>query len=77
MTEDEALRFVLKMALRNALKLVRGLRKQIGDREEDLIVLALIREIELSAYTVVKRAGTTGHTFDPPTGPQTRTSGSV
>jgi hypothetical protein len=36
--DDAALRFVLKMALRNSLKLVKGLRKQISDIDEDVIV---------------------------------------
>ena len=64
--DDAALRFVLKMAIRNALKMVKGLRKQISDIEEDVIVAKLIEELRMSSYEVVKKPGGTGHTFDPP-----------
>ena len=49
---------------------MRGLRKQIDDRQEDVLVLALIREIELSAYRIVKLPddGSAGFTFEPPSG---------
>jgi hypothetical protein len=57
MTDDAALRFVLKMALRNALKLVNGLRKQIGDIDEDVIVAKLIEELRMSSYEIVKKPG--------------------
>jgi hypothetical protein len=39
--DDRGLRFVIKMALRNALKLVRGLRKQITELDEDVMARAL------------------------------------
>ena len=35
---DPGLHFVVQMALRNALKLVRGLRKQISEAEERYVV---------------------------------------
>jgi hypothetical protein len=66
---DDAPRFVLKMALRNALKLVKGFRKQIGDLDEDVIVAKLIEELRMSAFEIVKKPGTTGHAVDPPSGP--------
>jgi hypothetical protein len=66
--DDAALRFVLKMALRNALRMVKGLRKQISDMEEDVMVGKLIEELRMSSYEVVKKVGDTGHTFDPPAG---------
>jgi hypothetical protein len=47
---DSGLQFVVKMALRKALKLARGLRKQISDTEEDVMAAKLIEEINLSAY---------------------------
>jgi hypothetical protein len=61
--DDAALRFVLKIALHNALKLVRGLRKQISDIEEDVLVAKLIEELRMSSYKIVKKPGTTGHAF--------------
>jgi hypothetical protein len=55
MTNDNtALRFVLKMALRNALKMVKGLRKQISDVDEDVMVLKLIEELKASGYEIAK-----------------------
>ena len=55
------------MALRNALKLVRGLRKQISELDEDIMTAKLINEINLSNYEIVKKAGTCGHVVDLPT----------
>jgi hypothetical protein len=65
---DSALHFVIKMALRNALKLVPGLRKQIGDIDEDVMASKLLLEIDQSNYVIVRGAGSTGHTFDAPAG---------
>jgi hypothetical protein len=66
MPVSDGLRFVIKMALRNALKLVRGLRKQISDIDEDVMTAKLINEINLSNYEIVKKAGTCGHVVDLP-----------
>jgi hypothetical protein len=66
---DRALHFVIKMALRNALKLVPGLRKQIGDLDEDVIVSKLLLEIGQSNYEIVRKPGSPGHTFETPSGP--------
>jgi hypothetical protein len=43
------LHFVIKMALRNALKLVRRLRKQVSDIDEDMMATKLIEETWHSA----------------------------
>jgi hypothetical protein len=67
--EQEGLQFVVEMALRRALKLVRGLRKQIDEREESIMAAALIREINLSNYQIVRRPDAPGHTFEVPIGP--------
>ena len=61
---EDPFRFVIKMALRNALKLVRGLRKQISDAEEDVMAAKLIEEIKLSNYMITKKAEPCGHTFE-------------
>jgi hypothetical protein len=58
--DDAALRFVLKMALRNSLKLVKGLRRQIGDIDEDVIVGKILDELRMSSYDIIKKSGTTG-----------------
>jgi hypothetical protein len=68
---DPALHFVFQMALRNALKLVRGLRKQISEAEESLMAGKLLDEIAMSNYEIVKRQGATGHVFEAPAGPKT------
>jgi hypothetical protein len=66
---DPPVQFVLKMALRNALKMVRGLRKEIGDLDEDVMVRKLLSEIALTNYELVRRPDAPGHTFPAPTGP--------
>ena len=66
---DGALHFLIKMALRNALKLVPGLRKQIGDIDEDVMASKLLLEIEMSNYDIVRSPGAAGHTFEAPEGP--------
>jgi hypothetical protein len=63
---DQGLRFVVKMALRNALNLVCRLRKQITNVDEDVMAGKLIDEINLSNYEIVKKAGTGGHVVDLP-----------
>jgi hypothetical protein len=68
-SDDAPLRFVIKMALRNALRLVRGLRKQISDADEDVMTIKFIQEIEMSNYQIVKKPGAPGHTFESPEGP--------
>jgi hypothetical protein len=68
---DPDLEFVVKMALRNALKMVRGLRKQIGDREEDVMARRLLDELALSGHEIVQRPGPpAGHLFEAPKGVQ-------
>jgi hypothetical protein len=58
------------MALRRALKLVRGLRKQISEAEESVMAGKLLDEIAASNYEIVKRPGAPGHVFEAPTGPK-------
>jgi hypothetical protein len=66
---DPKLHFMIKMALRNALKLVPGLRKQIREIDEDIMASKLITEIGQSNYQIVRLASAPGHTFETPTGP--------
>jgi hypothetical protein len=65
---DTTLHFVIKMALRNALKLVPGLRKLVGDIDEDVMASKLLLEVDHSNYEIVRRSGSTGHTFEAPAG---------
>jgi hypothetical protein len=58
--DGAAVRFVFKMALRNSLKLVKGLRRQIGDIDEDVIVGKILDELRMSSYDIIKKSGTTG-----------------
>lgn len=67
---DPGLHFVVQMALRNALKLVRGLRKQISEAEESVMAGKLLDEFALSSYRIVKEPGGAGHTFPAPSGPK-------
>jgi hypothetical protein len=56
--------FIVKMALRNALKLIPG--KKISDKDEDIVVLKLL--LDVSGYQIVKNPGNVGFTFDTPGG---------
>jgi hypothetical protein len=47
---------------------VKGLRKQISDKEENVMVAKLLEELRMSSYEIVKKPGETGHTFGPPDG---------
>ena len=58
--------FIVKMALRNALKLIPG--KKTSDKDEDIVVLKLLRELDVSGYEIVKKPGSAGFTFDTPGG---------
>lgn len=49
------LKFGLKMALRKALKLIRGLRKQINDLDENVMVRKILEDLEISGWK--KEAG--------------------
>src|SRR5579883_1201007 len=45
---EEASRVVLKLALRKAFGLIRGLTRQISDKDEDLIVLELLERLDVA-----------------------------
>jgi len=70
----ESLLFAVQMALRKALKMVPGLRKQIGERDERVMVIKFVNEIGI-AYGIVKKPGDVGHLFDPLTGPEMKEPG--
>ena len=61
-------RFVLKMQLRKALGLIKGLRRHISDVDEDVIVLKLLEKLDVAGYEIVKKPGNAGFTFDTPGG---------
>lgn len=68
---DPGLLSVFKMALRNALKLVRGLRKEVGEIDEDVMARKLIEELGRSGYRLVRDAPGPGlHVFRSPEGPR-------
>jgi hypothetical protein len=60
--------FVLKMQLRKALSLIKGLRRHISDADEDVIVLKLLEELDVAGFEIVKKPGSAGFTFDTPGG---------
>jgi hypothetical protein len=68
-SDNEPLRFVIKMALRNAFRVIAGLRKQISDMDEDVITIKFLQEIEMSNYEITKKPGASGHTFEALKGP--------
>lgn len=60
--------FVLKMALRKALRTIKGPRRQISDAEDDIIVLKLLEELDVAGYEIVKKPGNAGFAFETPGG---------
>jgi hypothetical protein len=67
----EGLLFSVQMALRKALKMVPGLRKQIVERDERVMAIKFVSEISI-AYDIVRRPGEVGHVCDPSTGPDVK-----
>ena len=63
----EGLLFSVQMALRKALKMVPGLRRQIGERDERVMAIKFVSEISI-AHDIVRKPGAAGHVCDPPTG---------
>jgi hypothetical protein len=62
-------RFVLKMQLRKALGVIKGLRRNVSDADEDVIVLKLLQELDAASYEIVKKPGAVaGFTFNTPDG---------
>ena len=53
------------MALRNSFRIVRGLRRHIDDRAEDVIVRKLLEELDTAGWQITKIPGrSAGFTFD-------------
>ncbi|HLH96212.1 MAG TPA: hypothetical protein VKW08_13945 [Xanthobacteraceae bacterium] len=64
---EEASRVVLKLALRKAFGLIRGLTRQISDKDEDLIVLELLERLDVAGYEIRrKQRVSTGLKLDAP-----------
>ena len=53
-------RFVLKMQLRKALGVIKGLRRHVSDADEDVIVLKLLQELDAVGYGIVEKPGKAG-----------------
>ena len=56
MTRDERVRFILKMESRKPFGIVKGLRRHIDDRTEDVIVLKPLEELDISGREIRKIA---------------------
>jgi hypothetical protein len=56
------------MALRGVLRLIPGLRKQLGDKDEDAVVLKVLCELDVAGYEIVKKPGGADFTFETPGG---------
>jgi hypothetical protein len=56
------------MALRNALKLIPGLLKQLNDKDEDIVVLKRWRKLDTGGYEIVPKSGYAGSTLEMPGG---------
>jgi hypothetical protein len=49
--------FVLKMALRKALKLISGLRRQVTDIDESIMTKKIVEELEISGWEITRKPG--------------------
>ncbi len=49
--------FILKMALRKALRLIRGPRRQITDIDESIMTKKIIDELEVSGLEITWKPG--------------------
>jgi hypothetical protein len=62
--------FILKMALGKALKLIRGLRRQIADIDESTMSKKIIDELDISGWEFTQKPGrSAGFTFETPDDP--------
>ena len=66
--ENDERSFVLKMALRKSLGPIKGLRRQISNADEDVMVLRLLEELNVAGYEIVRKPGNAGFTFETPGG---------
>jgi hypothetical protein len=57
MPQEDSIRFLLKMALRKALKLIRRLRKQVSDIDEDIMAKKMLDELDISGWEIRKKPG--------------------
>jgi hypothetical protein len=71
-TREESVLFLVKMALRRALKVVRGLRRLISDTDEGIMAKKLVDDLRVSGWEIRQRpdAPRAGFTFEPPDGPE-------
>jgi hypothetical protein len=60
--------FVLKMKLRNALFLIKGLRRHVSAADEDVIAHKLLQELDVAGYEIVKKPGNARFVLDAPDG---------
>jgi hypothetical protein len=59
-TDAESFRFTIKLALRRAFRLVRGLSKQVSDSEVELMATEIAAEIKRSNWIVKRGEPTVG-----------------
>jgi hypothetical protein len=63
--------WILKRALHKALKLIRGLRKQVTEVDESIMTDAILKDLDISGWEITRIPGRyAGFTFEPPTGPE-------
>jgi len=55
--QQDAVLFLVKTALRKALKLIRGLRKQVSDIDEDIMAKKMLDELDISGWKIRKKPG--------------------
>ncbi len=61
------------MALRKALRLIRGLRRQITDVDESIMTTKTIDELEISGWEITQKPDrSAGFVVETPTGPDAR-----
>jgi hypothetical protein len=61
MPEEDRIRFLLKMSLRKALKLIRRLRRQVSEINEDIMAKKILDELDICGWEI--RGGNAGFHF--------------
>jgi len=55
--QQDPVLFLVKTALPKALKLIRGLRKQVSDIDEDIMAKKMLDELDISGWKIRKKPG--------------------
>jgi hypothetical protein len=60
-SKREALVFSVKLGLRRGLKLIRGMRRALGDNQQEVIAEAIVDDLERSNWKIEPGPESPGH----------------